>query len=722
MWHAVTGKNLAQLNTRTIRLASILLFLASVLAPWAAKGQASVATVNTGAPPSWVEANVEKSDGSVPPNSDSHGTFLILFEQQINAVTSEKYVHVIKKINNESGVQNGANLSFSFDPSFQKLVVHQIVIHRNDQVTDRLDPAKFKIIQQETDLDRQIYNGTLSAVFFLEDVRVGDKIEYAYTLSGENPGWRGRYAETFLAALPMPVQHLRHRLLWPRNRELFFKSLGISTKPQMITVGDNREYVWDWRDVPAVAYEDQVPSWYPAYPFIQVSSFKNWAEVSAWAAGLFAGTNLDAPELKAQMAELKRPDATAEQSIRNALDFVQTKIRYLGIEFGENSWRPTDPATVLHRRFGDCKDKAFLLSTLLHGLGFEATPVLVATGFRQNLPDLLPSPNAFNHAIVRVIAGQETYWIDPTAAYQRGSLAGRYLPDYAFGLLTRPGESDLTPIPPAPGGWPEALTLEEFRVGGQKSPAALTVTSTYHGFDAEWMRAVLASSGQDTLAKSYLNDYAQTYPGTVSHSPLIIIDKDTNSLTVIHQYVISNFWTLTADKVRYQCHFYPLGIHTWITKPSTINRTLPLELSFPRKRTVETRIYLPRDFKLSSLINTIRGPAAELYVQRNVTARTVDLKYVYRSLTNEVPAALTAAHLAGFEEMEAAINYSLVWQSVDVAVGGGSSFNWPVFLLATFYSIICMVALVMIYRRQSRTPILDPPPVLDPHLVGLGGW
>ncbi|MDR3456229.1 MAG: DUF3857 domain-containing protein [Verrucomicrobiae bacterium] len=696
------------------------MLLASLLAPWLLQGQTSAPAVNTGAPPPWVEVSPQDNNGPLPPNSESHGSFLILFEQQINAATSEKYVHVIKRINNESGVQNGANLSFAFDPSFQKLVVHQIVIHRNDQSIERLDPAKFKIIQQEADLDRQIYNGTLSAVLFLEDVRVGDRIEYAYTLSGEDPGWRGQYAEVFLAAWPIPVQHLRHRVLWPRDRELFFKSFGISAAPQIKTSDHHREYVWDWRDVPAVAFEDQVPSWYPAYPFVQISSFKDWAEVSAWATGLFAGTNLDAPELTVQTGELKHPDATAEQSIQGALDFVQTSIRYLGIELGENSFRPTDPATVLHRRFGDCKDKAFLLCTLLHGLGFEATPVLVATGYRQTLPDLLPAPNDFNHAIVRVATGQKTYWVDPTAGYQRGPLAGRYLPAYTFGLLTRPGEKDLTPIPAAAGGWPEAFTLEEFRVSGQKSPATLTVTSTYNGCDAEWMRAVLASAGQETLAKSYLNDYAQFYPGTISRAPLILIDKNTNSLTLIHQYLITNFWSLSADKLRYVCRFYPLGIHSWITKPETVNRSLPLELSFPRQRTVETRIYLPREFKLSNVTNIFRGPAAELYVQRHVTPRTVDLKYIYRSLTNQVPASLTPAHLKSLDEMENAINYSLTWQNLDGT--GGHRFNWPVFLLAVFYALVCAVALVMLYRHQSRAPRSEPVPAADPQLVGLGGW
>ncbi len=251
--------------------------------------------------------------------------------------------------------------------------------------------------------------------------------------------------------------------------------------------------------------------------------------------------------------------------MQNALEFTQNDIRYLGIEFGPHSFNPTDPAVVLRRRFGDCKDKAFLLCTLLRGLGYDATPVLVATGLRHTLPDFLPSPNDFDHVIVRVVAGSATYWLDPTRSHQRGPISKRYLPEYSFGLPIKPGETQLSSIPFSGAPASETITTELFQVGGQKSPAQLTVTSASKGFDAEWMRAVLASEGQERLAKSYLNDYAQRYPGIVPSAPTVIEDSlDSDTFTFRHAYRITNLWMLSTDKKVYNCQFYPLGIHGWI--------------------------------------------------------------------------------------------------------------------------------------------------------------
>ena len=688
-------------------------------------GQLANSTVNTGAPPAWVEIIEPDSTAAAKSNQEAGGQVCNLIDTQVNVDKSEVFIHAVKEITTEAGAQSGANLQFAWDPSFQELIVHQITIQRGTERMDRLDPIRFKVIQQETGLSQQIYSGALSAVLFLEDVRVGDRIEYAYTLRGENPSLQGRFQDTFLLGWSVPVQRQRIRLLCREGHQLHIQDHGTTLEPNVRSRGDIKEYVWDMREMPAVAVEDQTPSWFPAYPWLQLSEFNSWAEVAKWAAGLYVTTNLDAPELKAEIASLRRPGATAEQTVRGTLEFVQNNVRYLGIEFGPHSYYPTDPVTVLRRRFGDCKDKAFLLCTLLQGLGCDATPVLVATGFRQTLPDLLPAPHDFDHVIVRVAVDGAVYWLDPTRQYQRGAISQLYQPDYAFGLLVRPGEKELTPIPFSSGSTAGTYTTEIFRVGGQKAPTRLSVTNTFKGFDAEWMRAVLGSEGRERLAQSYLNDYAQRYPGVMAPVPIVIQDSpDSDTLTVALSYIITNFWVLSSDKQRYECQFYPLGIHSWVTKPTTALRSMPMELAFPRERSVQTRIELPREFKLSNFTNTITGPAAELRVKRVYRGQTVWLDYEYTALTNFVPASLTSEHLKSLDQMENALGYSLNWQSMD-AVGSTSQFNWPIFLLAMIYAGIFSAGAGFLCRRQCRllsagasaTPLL-----LDQKLSGLGGW
>jgi transglutaminase-like putative cysteine protease len=696
-----------------------------VLLPWSTLGQLSVSTLKTNAPSAWVVPVAPEAKTALKSEKDGGGQLLTLMDTQVNAPKAETFVHIVKDITSQMGVQSGANLEFRWDPSYEELIIHEISIQRSAERINMLDPTKFKVIQQESDLNLHVYNGALSALRFLEDVRVGDRIEYAYTLRGENPSLKGRYSDRFIAGLGVPIKHRRIRLLWPEQRGLDYRCHGISVKPEVYSHGGVKEYIFELRDVPGVVLEDQSPSWVPAYPWIQVSEFESWPEVATWASKLFLTTNLAAPELKQEIANLRRPGATSQQTVQGALDFVQNNIRYLGIEFGPNSYRPTDPVTVLRRRFGDCKDKAFLLCTLLQGLGYDATPTLVATGLRHRLPDLLPAPHDFDHVIVRVVVENATYWVDPTRAHQRGPIAQRYLPNYSFGLLVRPGEAGLTRILPSAGVEPETLTREIFHLGGQKAPAQLEVTSTFKGFDAEWMRAYLSAEGPERSAKSYLNDYAQRYAGIMVSKPMVIEDSpDSDTLTLRHSYSITNFWVLGTDKQHYNCQFYPQGIRNWITKPSTAVRSMPMELSFPRRRCVQTRIELPRPFKLSNLTNTIAGPAAQLRVQRAYRGQTVWLDYEYKALTNFVPVSLTGQHLNSLDAMENALGYTLTWQNLD-AIHNVSQFNWPIFLIATVYAALLCTGAVFLYRDQHGAILAlasQQTAAAEPELRGLGGW
>ena len=126
--------------------AFVLVFLTSS----ALNGEIAQPVVNVGNIPEWVEeTEFAKNDASSTTNQDPYGQSLVLYEKQENARTTESFTHLVKEITSTTGAQKEANLSISYDPSFQKLTIHKIVIHRNNQALDRLDPSKFKIIQQE---------------------------------------------------------------------------------------------------------------------------------------------------------------------------------------------------------------------------------------------------------------------------------------------------------------------------------------------------------------------------------------------------------------------------------------------------------------------------------------------------------------------------------------------------------------------------------------------
>ena len=118
----------------------------------------------------------------------------LLVETEINVPESATFCHRVKQICSYAGVQNGAQISLDFDPGYESLQLHWVRIWRGTNFLNCLDRDKIKIIQQERDLEQHVLNGQYSAILLLEDVRVGDVIDYAFTVQGNNPVFGGRFA------------------------------------------------------------------------------------------------------------------------------------------------------------------------------------------------------------------------------------------------------------------------------------------------------------------------------------------------------------------------------------------------------------------------------------------------------------------------------------------------------------------------------------------------
>ncbi|HEV7405390.1 MAG TPA: DUF3857 domain-containing protein, partial [Chthoniobacteraceae bacterium] len=432
----------------SLRLCAFILAALTSLGAWAAD-EPSVARV---AAPGWVvrqEVDLAASDDEAKQQGET--SHLLLRDAQRHLGEATEYRHIAFRLLTQAGVQNGSTLSFEFDPAYEKLEFHQLVVHRDGRPMDRLPQQEIKVFQRETNLENQLYDGRLTASIILDDVRVGDTIEYAYSRRGENPIYAGHWLGSVAVERTKQVHQARERLLCPAGRPPpQFKGHATEVQARVGPAGDLTEYRWDADDQPGRILEGDVPSWVDTLGWVQFSDFQSWSEVAQWASTLFApaASAPGAPlpeELETEAVALEELPAGAPRIV-GALRYVQDNFRYLGIEIGANSHQPYPVAKVCARRFGDCKDKANLLSTLLRRLGFDADPALVATDWRHAIAGWLPTPWAFNHAIVRVNWNGRAYWLDPTREHQGGTLEHIYLPTYGKGLVVNAATRDLADV------------------------------------------------------------------------------------------------------------------------------------------------------------------------------------------------------------------------------------------------------------------------------------
>lgn len=552
---------------------------------------------------SWVEKVDFNRELEVKESQIRAGVYYLLVDKQIlvDGDSEKEYIHNVVKIENESGLENYSQLDFSFEPSYQTITIHSIKIYREDKQIEQLDYSDLKIIEENGSQDYLIYDETRTLNILLNDVRVGDTIEYSYTRYGSNPIFKNRYFDTFYLGWGFPLEKLSYRVIASEDRELFTKSFMTESEPEIVRRADGfREYLLKAEQVKAFDYEDYMPAWSDPYPRVQFTEFRDWSEVNE----LFLEHYSVSEESKAAIEEdfkkiIKFHDVD-EYAVRDLVQFVRTSIRYLGIAIGVGSHKPSLPEEVLERRYGDCKDKTMLLVAFLQKLGIEAYPALVDTDMGMVLDNYLPSPGLFNHVIVKATLNGREYWIDPTLTYQRGLLEYSYHYDYGYSLVLKEGSKRLVKMPEEQPDKPNKSVEETFdlRSGVDKS-GKLIVKTTYRGNSAYNIREDLAYYTAEELQDDYKNYYAESYPSIEVEKGFVTNDnEDLDKVVTEEYYRIDEIWEFDKEKSYHKVSFYPDDLLYYIARPDKgeeEDRKFPYQLNHPINIRYSTRVLLPDD-------------------------------------------------------------------------------------------------------------------------------
>ena len=504
--------------------------------------------------PSWVQAVEPDTSISIP----SAPQQVLLVDRQTllgpaagNATApTQRYLRIVRQVNEPSGLADTSQLRIDFDPQYQKLVIHQVALWRGGQRIDKLDRSKVRLLQRETQLERQMLDGRMTASMVLDDVRVGDRVEWAISIIGDNPVFGGKFVETDLTMSPVaPMALFQYRLLSPVDRVIQQRFVATGVEQTSQVLGKQRETLFKRRAVAQLRPDPMAPRGQFVPELLQLSEFADWADVARWGAGLFADPAQAGPEVLARAAEIRAKAETPADRLKLALDLVQTEVRYFGTEMGASSHRPAPAETVLKQRFGDCKDKVSLLIALLRALDIEATPVLVSNGLRRSVTELLPTPLAFDHVIARVQLDGKPLWLDGTRNLQSGAAITRQSTGLGVGLISAAGSTALTNLP-TPADTLRIETVDTLRFGKLAEPGTLEARHTFYGETAEFVRAILAAQPRAEFDRLMIGDYPRVYTGAEADGPVEVQqDSQRNALTVIVRLRLPSYWRTAEQPV-----------------------------------------------------------------------------------------------------------------------------------------------------------------------------
>jgi transglutaminase-like putative cysteine protease len=606
----------------------------------------------------WVTQNTYDYNKTTLDKDAEDGYVDIASEMQFSLADQSTYCRRISRVLTDAGVENVSDISVTYDPGYSRLAFNAVTIIRDGKRINALELSHVKLVQKETELSRHIYNGSVSAELFLEDVRKGDVIDYSYTITGWNPVMAGRFSYFLPTDFSYPFYNVYYKVIAPASRPLQVGNILTKVPYAVNTSGGQTVYEWKLTDLRPVQEDDRTPSWHNTYNDVLLSEFASWSEVAQWALKLYPADIPVSGELKTMIGDIMARYGRDEDRLLAALHFVQDKVRYLGIEMGINSHTPHDPSQIFRQRYGDCKDKAYLLCAMLRAMHIEAYPVLINTEDKHAIGGYLPSPKDFNHVTVRARVANRYYYLDGTISGQRGRLDDIAFPNYETGLVVAPGTTGLTPIPLQDKG--RKLVTETIDISNLSGDARLTVVSKFSGSEADDVRSAFESNSHAEIQRSYKDYYARYFDKIEADS----ITSHDDSLTGIFEcreyYTLHNIWKVAGEKQ--SSWFYGYVVDGEVRKPGNKSRTAPFALNFPVHCTEDVFINLPSDWNLPRDEEETVDCAAFHFKSRYLylyALRRLHMHYEYDALKDHIAAAELPQYLEAYDKVDKLISYGV---------------------------------------------------------------
>jgi hypothetical protein len=195
------------------------------------------------------------------------------------------------------------------------------------------------------------------------------------------------------------------------------------------------------------------------------AALQSWEEAGHSYHTLFDNGEKPETEIASQVETLANGQSDVLSKIDALYTYVSRQIRYVAIEIGIGGYQPHLPADVYKNKYGDCKDKATLLISMLNKIGLRAYPALVGTRGDVEADPTAPTLATFDHMIVALPvpanlrsavdkfpaydSRNQILWMDPTSETDPLGQVPE-MDQGVFALIAYPERGDLQRIPQAP--------------------------------------------------------------------------------------------------------------------------------------------------------------------------------------------------------------------------------------------------------------------------------
>ena len=331
-------------------------------------------------------------------------------------------------------------------------------------------------------------------------------------------------------------------------------------------------------------------------------------------------------ELKTIADSITRGLTSDIEKVKAVYYWVQNNIKYIAFEEGMGGFVPRQPSKVIGKRYGDCKDMASLIYSMLKSINITSYLTWIGSRALPYKYTDFPSSYCDDHMIAVYKENDRYYFLDATNSFQKYSMPTGFIQGKQAMLHIDESTFELVdvPVPPA-----EATTYADttfITIDGKNINAHSrgVLTGYYQVEIGQFLKNVpekeLAKAVQ-SISKRGNNSYL------VKSAKLEHLSDRDSSLIIEQEFTVNNYVTSLQDEIYFNMVLEKGLVEFGEIKPE---RTVPLELHNKSLDSYTTVLQIPEGYSVKSLPKNVSFHSDFLHF--DVTYRTRE-KQVLMTLT-----------------------------------------------------------------------------------------
>ena len=343
----------------------------------------------------------------------------ITFEKTVDTYNVNKngtYVLISENINlieTENGVNHDGEADIEYNSTFETVKILSAYTLQPDGKKIPVPKDAIKTTEDPLSQGAPMFSDNKHRVIIFPDVKVGSRICYTYQTTAHDVAFRNNFMlPDFYSPhykYPSHIININISKALPVNIDKRGVEGGLISESK-----EQNHYRFTYSQTTSTPPEPGEVDAYDYSPYLLFSTFKDQVSIGRDYQSKLASKVKLTPEVQKLADQLTDKVTDQREQVRILYNWVKNNIRYVAVYMGNGGFVPHDVTSIMHNRYGDCKDHAAILEALLNAKGIASSGALINSGEAFKLPKFaVTSPQ--NH-IITYVPSLDMY-LDSTSKY-----------------------------------------------------------------------------------------------------------------------------------------------------------------------------------------------------------------------------------------------------------------------------------------------------------------